>query len=110
MQWVNHALNKSPTLAVKDMTPEEAWSGRKPSVEHFRRGVEGNHPVGAKAVGVKWIYKTKLNELGEVDKFKAWLVVKGYAQEYRIDYTEVFAPVARMDTIRMIIAVAAQRR
>ena len=35
MQWVNHALNKSLTLAVKDMIPEEAWSGRKPSVEHF---------------------------------------------------------------------------
>lgn len=66
-------------------------------------------PNGAKAIDVKWIYKTKLNELGEVDKFKARLVVKGYAQEYGIDYTEVFAPVARMDTVRMIIALAAQR-
>lgn len=54
------------------------------------------------------MYKTKLNELGEVDKYKAMLVVKGYAQEYGVDYTEVFAPVARMDTVRMIIAVAAQ--
>lgn len=53
--------------------------------------------------------KTKLNELGEIDKFKARLVVKGYAQEYGVDYTEVFAPVARMDIVRMIIAVAAQR-
>lgn len=66
-------------------------------------------PDEAKAIGVKWIYKTKLNELGEVDKLKARLVVKGYAQEYGVDYTEVFAPVARMDTVRMIIAVAAQR-
>ena len=66
-------------------------------------------PNEAKAIGVKWIYKTKLNELGEVDKFKARLVVKGYAQEYKVDYTEVFAPVARMDTVRMIIALAAQR-
>ncbi|GJV88201.1 retrovirus-related pol polyprotein from transposon TNT 1-94 [Tanacetum coccineum] len=57
-------------------------------------------PDGAKAIGVKWIYKTKFNELGEVDKFKARLVVKGYAQEYGIDYTEVFAPVARMDTLK----------
>ena len=59
------------------------------------------------AIGVKWIYNTKLNELGEVDKYKSRLVVKGYTQEHVIDYTEVFAPVARMDTVRMIIAFAA---
>lgn len=66
-------------------------------------------PDGAKAIGVKWIYKTKFNELGKVDKLKARLVVKGYAQEYGVDYAEVFAPVARMDTVRMILAVAAHR-
>lgn len=78
--------------------------------------IERNHtwtlttlPAGVKAIGVKWIYKTKLNEKGEVDKFKARLVVKGYAQEYGVDYTEVFAPVARMDTVRLIIAVATQK-
>lgn len=36
MNWAVHMLNRSPTLAVKSKTPEEAWSGRKPSVEHFR--------------------------------------------------------------------------
>lgn len=36
VQWQNHVLNMSPTLIVKDMTPEEAWTGRKPSIEHFR--------------------------------------------------------------------------
>ncbi|KAI4336284.1 hypothetical protein L6164_014828 [Bauhinia variegata] len=66
-------------------------------------------PIGAKKIGVKWVYKTKLNELGEVDKYKARLVVKGYSQQRGIDYTEVYAPVARMDTVRMIIAFAAQR-
>jgi len=66
-------------------------------------------PAGAKKIGVKWIYKTKLNELGEVHKHKARLMVKGYTQEHGNDYTEVFAPVARMDTIRMIIAFAAQK-
>ena len=67
-------------------------------------------PEGAKKVGVKWVYKTKLNENGEVDKYKARLVVKGYAQEYGVDYTEVFAPVARMETVRLVVAFAAQRR
>ncbi|KAG7557256.1 Reverse transcriptase RNA-dependent DNA polymerase [Arabidopsis suecica] len=65
-------------------------------------------PEGFSPIGVKWVYKTKLNEDGEVDKHKARLVAKGYAQCYGIDYTEVFAPVARLDTIRAILSVAAQ--
>lgn len=67
-------------------------------------------PKGAKRIGVKWVYKTKLNELGEVDKYKARLVAKGYAQEYGVNYEEVYAHVARMDTDRMILALVAQRR
>ncbi|XP_076912370.1 uncharacterized protein LOC143570654 [Bidens hawaiensis] len=66
-------------------------------------------PRYAKCIGVKWVYKTKLNEKGEVEKYKARLVASGYGQEYGIDYMEVFAPVARMDTIRLMIAIAAQR-
>ncbi|KAG7550979.1 GAG-pre-integrase domain [Arabidopsis thaliana x Arabidopsis arenosa] len=65
-------------------------------------------PRGAKCIGVKWIYKTKLNELGEVNKYKARLVAKGYSQEHGIDYTEVYAPVARMDTVRTLLATAAR--
>lgn len=45
----------------------------------------------------------------EVEKYKARLVAKGYSQKKGIDYTEVFAPVARWDTIRMVIALAAQK-
>lgn len=44
-----------------------------------------------------------------MDKYKARLVAKGYSQQQGVDYTEVFAPVARMDTVRMIVALAAQR-
>jgi hypothetical protein len=66
-------------------------------------------PPGGKKVGVKWVYKTKLNEHGAVDKYKARLVVKGYSQQYGVDYTEVFTPVARMETIQLVVALAAQR-
>lgn len=66
-------------------------------------------PEGGKKIGVKWVYKTKFNENGEVDKYKARLVVKGYSQQYGVDYTEVFAPVARMETIRLVVALAAQK-
>jgi hypothetical protein len=57
-------------------------------------------PAGAKRIGVKWVFKTKFNERGDVDKHKARLVAKGYSQRQGIDYNEVFAPVARWDTIR----------
>jgi len=64
-------------------------------------------PLGGKIIGVKWVFKTKFNENGEVDKYKAWLVAKRYCQQHGIDYAEVFAPVARLDTIRIVISIAA---
>lgn len=51
-------------------------------------------PLESKTIGVKWIYETKLNELGKVDKYKARLVAKGYSQQQGMDFNEVFAPVA----------------
>ena len=95
--------------AAKHLRWKEAMDAEISSIEKNQTWSLVTLPDGAKAIGVKWIYKTKFNELGEVNKFKARLVMKGYAQEYGIDYTEVFAPVARMDTVRMIIAMAAQR-
>lgn len=66
-------------------------------------------PEGIKVIGVKWVFKTKLNENGEVDKFKARLVAKGYHQKQGVDFHEVFAPVARWDTVRVILSIAAEK-
>ncbi|KOM27543.1 hypothetical protein LR48_Vigan437s000300 [Vigna angularis] len=65
-------------------------------------------PKGHKAIGVKWVYKAKKDSKGEVQRYKARLVAKGYSQRAGIDYDEVFAPVARLETIRLIISLAAQ--
>ncbi|PRQ17740.1 putative RNA-directed DNA polymerase [Rosa chinensis] len=106
------------TSVTDPATFEEAFKSAKwkAAMDQEIEAIERNHtwelttlPAGAKTIGVKWIFKTKLNENGEVDKCKARLVAKGYAQQYGIDYTEVFAPVARWDTIRMVIALAAQK-
>lgn len=55
-----------------------------------------NLPEGAKVIGVKLVYKKKLNERGENYKFKARLVVKGYHQIQGVDYHKVFVPVAKV--------------
>jgi len=58
-------------------------------------------------IGVRWVFKTKLNPDGSICKHKARLVVKGYTQQYGVDYLETFALVARYDTIRLLITLAA---
>ncbi|PKI37889.1 hypothetical protein CRG98_041722 [Punica granatum] len=68
-----------------------------------------NRPRDRKVTGVKWVYRTKLNPDGSVNKFKARLVVKGYAQVWGVDYSETFAPMARLDTIRLLLAIAAHK-
>ena len=65
-------------------------------------------PEGHESIGVKWVYKVKKNAEGKVEKYKARLIAKGYKQQAGIDYEEVFAPVARMETIRLVISLAAQ--
>nr|GEX80279.1 retrovirus-related Pol polyprotein from transposon TNT 1-94 [Tanacetum cinerariifolium] len=60
-------------------------------------------------IRLKWIYKVKLDEYGDVLKNKEQLVAKGYRQEEGIDFEESFAPVARIEAIRIFIANAASR-
>ncbi|GKB19059.1 putative ribonuclease H-like domain-containing protein, partial [Tanacetum coccineum] len=63
-------------------------------------------PNGKRAIGIKWVYKNKKDERGIVIKNKAILVKQGYTQEEGIDYDEVFAPIARIEAIRLFLAYA----
>ncbi|GKD10919.1 retrovirus-related pol polyprotein from transposon TNT 1-94, partial [Tanacetum coccineum] len=64
-------------------------------------------PDKVMVITLKWIYKVKLEELGGILKNKAWLVAHGYRQEEGIDFEEFFAPVARLEVIRIFLAFAA---
>ncbi|GJR21901.1 putative ribonuclease H-like domain-containing protein [Tanacetum coccineum] len=63
-------------------------------------------PNGKRAIGTKWVFRNKKDERGIVIKNKARLVAQGYTQEEGIDYDEVFAPVARIEAIRLFLAYA----
>jgi hypothetical protein len=64
-------------------------------------------PPGHRAIGLKWVYKLKKDAHGSVVKRKARLVAKGYVQRQGVDFEDVFAPIARMDSVRLLIALAA---
>jgi len=85
--------------AVKSKKWRDAMMAEIESIEKNKTWELTILQKGVKPIGVKWVFKTKLNENREVDKYKARLVAKGYAHQYGVDYTEVFAPVARLDTI-----------
>ena len=64
-------------------------------------------PKGAKKVGSKWVYKTKRDSNGNIERYKARLVAKGFTQRERIDYNETFSPVSTKDSFRIIVALVA---
>ncbi|KAL0426868.1 UNVERIFIED_CONTAM: Retrovirus-related Pol polyprotein from transposon TNT 1-94 [Sesamum latifolium] len=118
-----YILNWSPTKAVRNKTPFEAWYKKKPVVDHFKIfGCIAYAPIpsqkrekfddkGQKLVFVGYSDESKgyrLLDPSTRKKYKARLVAKGYSQQPEIDSTETYAPVARNETTRTVLAIATQ--
>lgn len=80
------------------------------------KSIEKNHtwqlmelPKLKRPIAVKWVFKVKRNPAGEVVKHKARLVAKGFLQKEGVDYGEIFAPVARIETVRLVVAIASMK-
>jgi len=63
---------------------------------------------GHRPITLKWVFKLKKDEQGVVIKHKARLVARGFVQQEGIDYDDAFAPVARMESVRVVLTLAAQ--
>jgi hypothetical protein len=99
-------------VSVQQALEEECWrkvmQTEMDSIHQNNTWVLSALPSGHKAIGLKWVFKVKRDPDGNVVKHKAWLVAKGYAQIQGVDCDEVFAPVARLETVRLLLALAAQ--
>jgi hypothetical protein len=67
-------------------------------------------PMNKNVIGSKWVYKNKMNEQGNIVRNKAILVYKGYAQIEGLDFDETFAPVTRLEDIRMLLSYACNKQ
>jgi len=95
--------------AVKDERWRDAMQREIQALEKDDTWEIDDLPPNKKALGCKWVYKIKYHSDGTVERFKSRLVIFGNHQVVRIDYTETFAPVAKMTTVRVFLAVAAAK-
>ncbi|KAI3493567.1 hypothetical protein L1887_40767 [Cichorium endivia] len=109
----NVFISKGEPKNVKDAFDHPDWiEAMQMELEEFERNKVWRlipKPANASIVGLKWVYRNKLDTEGNVVRNKARLVVKGYCQQEGIDYEETFAPVARLESVRIFLAYAVHK-
>lgn len=99
--------------SYEEATKENCWiEALEVEIAMIKKNETGelvDRPVRKNIIGVKSVYKTKLNVDGSVNRLKAKLVAKGFSQLYGVDYAKTFVPVARLDTIRLLLIMATQK-
>jgi hypothetical protein len=96
---------KSVKQAMKDKRWVEAMDKEISSLKKNDTYVLSLLPKNAKAVTVKWVYKIKRTSTGSIEKFKAWIVARGYSQILGQNYWETFTPVTRGETLKLLIGL-----
>ena len=96
---------------IKEALPDSDWiSAMQEELNQFERSRVWNlvpKPQNRTVIRTRWVFRNKLDEQGQIVRNQSRLVVQGYNQEEGIDYDETFAPVARIEAIRILVAYAA---
>nr|GEY97592.1 zinc finger, CCHC-type [Tanacetum cinerariifolium] len=100
----------TPSTSIKRPKMDRTMKIELDSINRNNTWVLTTLPTGHKAIGLKWVFKTKKDANGNIIKHKSRLVAKGYIHEHGIDFEEVFAMVARMETIRLLLAIVANNK
>ncbi|KAL2933517.1 Retrovirus-related Pol polyprotein from transposon TNT 1-94 [Bienertia sinuspersici] len=110
---VSFAVNSSKIIEPRNYSEAKLTPGWIEAMNKELKALEDNCtwemcdlPKGKKAINSKWVYKTKLNPDGTVERLKARLVAVGYQQVEGEDFTQTFSPVAKLATVRVVIALA----
>lgn len=110
-----NVVEKDPRSYKEALASSEKFEGIKAMKEELM-SIEQNGtwmlttlPRNRVPVGSKWVFKRKLDDKGQVVRYKARLVATGYNQKFGVDYDEVFAPVARSTTMRLLLSIAGMR-
>ncbi|XP_016721281.1 uncharacterized mitochondrial protein AtMg00820-like [Gossypium hirsutum] len=106
------ALAVSNPIYYEEVAEKEKW---RKAMEEEMKAIEKNRtwemvdlPKDKSAIGLKWVFKTNFAADGSLQKHKARLVVKGYAQQHGVDFEDTFFPVAQFETVRLVLALAVQ--
>ena len=106
-------LSEFEPINVKDALDNEIWiEAMNEEIEQIERNKTWTlipRPKDKNVIDTKWAFENKLNEDGKVSRNKARLVCKHYFQAEGIDYGETFAPVARLEGVRTLLAYVTQR-
>lgn len=107
-------LNNDPQTLEEVFQSSESEEWKQAMKEEYESLLNNNTwsltdlPDGKKVIPCKWIFKRKYDHIGEITRYKARLVIKGYKQKKGIDYNEIYAPVVRYTSIRYLIGIAAK--
>ncbi|GJW31648.1 putative RNA-directed DNA polymerase [Tanacetum coccineum] len=108
-EWNIKGSVDNGTQTSQDERWREAMQQEIKALEKNKTWTLEELPEGKRAIDSKWVYKIKYKSNGEVERYKARLVAKGFTQMEGVDYHETFAPVAKLVTVRTLLAVATKK-
>ncbi|KAG7572491.1 Ribonuclease H-like superfamily [Arabidopsis suecica] len=101
-----HWIPQTYEEAIEHQVWRDAIAAERQAMEHNHTWEEGELPKGKKAVTSKWVFTIKYKSNGDIERYKARLVARGFTQTYGEDYRDTFAPVAKLHTVRVVLSLA----